>query len=265
LAALILLPFFIRACRKHGKNIKKNLWKILLISIPLAFGGIAHHIAISESSATFVAVLGSLGPIAFAVASTMVTKDKISRNAIAGLLVAILGGVIVVILPPVLGHAELFFGIVPVLLVAFYIFTDVLWQITRRKQDEARVPMSAILAIPFFVATVVSCIMAWTFEGPSAMAAVTTLPLTDWLMIIYLAVIISVVAHAWSTKVYEKLGTATTASLDYVYYIAAPVVPMLLIGESLTWEICIGAVLIIIGIILTRKHHEKRKMHRAHI
>ncbi|GHU09968.1 hypothetical protein FACS189431_8680 [Alphaproteobacteria bacterium] len=92
--------------------------------------------------------------------------------------------------------------------------------------------MAVIIAVPFFTSCIVATTITLAANGVEAYAPLATAPPHIWLMLGYLAIVISVITHIISTKVYEKLGTATTAGLDYIYYIAAPIVPMLLIGET---------------------------------
>jgi drug/metabolite transporter (DMT)-like permease len=87
---------------------------------------------------------------------------------------------------------------------------------------------------------------------------------TDWLLMIYLAIGFCVLLRPLSVKAYEKTGTSTSVAINYLGQVLAVVFPVVMIGEQLTPEMVMGAVLIVIGIILTRRHHTKMNPHRGH-
>jgi drug/metabolite transporter (DMT)-like permease len=100
--------------------------------------------------------------------------------------------------------------------------------------------------------------------GSGVLDGVDQLSLTDWLLMAYLAIGFCVLLRPLSVRAYEKTGTSTSVAVNYLGQVLAVVFPVLVIGEQLTWEMAVGAVLIIAGIILTRKHHIKHNPHRSH-
>jgi drug/metabolite transporter (DMT)-like permease len=87
---------------------------------------------------------------------------------------------------------------------------------------------------------------------------------TDWGLILYLSVGFCVILRWLSILAYEKVGTSTSVALNYLGQVGSVIFPVLVIGETVSWEMAVGAIFIIVGIILTRQHHSKYQAHRSH-
>jgi drug/metabolite transporter (DMT)-like permease len=264
LVAIVLMTIFFIVLPKHKKAIKKHAGKILLSALPFSLGGLLYTTAIAESSASFVSVLLLLTPIIFGIFSTMFTRDKVTRSSVAGMLLAILGGVIV-ILAPILTNSHIgFYGIAPLIIIGIYILLSTAYPVVVRRENESGVPLIMVLAIQYTVGAIVTAIVAISKLGVGVLAGVDQMGLTDWLLMAYLVVVFCVLLKPLSVKAYEKTGTSTAVAVSYLEQVLAVVFPVLVLSEQLTWEMAVGAALIIAGIILTRKHHIKHNPHRSH-
>jgi drug/metabolite transporter (DMT)-like permease len=261
--ALVLVPTFIRYYKKYKGIIKKHFKKIILVGFLASFGAPAFYMAVSLSSASFVAVIDLLTPILFIIISTIATKDKFSRNAIVGILLAVFGGSIILILPLIFNWSFMAVNLAAVLCMLVFIVIDASWPVALRKLNTAGVPLIMILAITFVETFIVSTILALTVEGPAIYTPLVTLPIWGWAIILFQAIGLSIAFRWLNTKAYEHLGTATTASVSYLYYALSIGLPLLLLGEELPAEILIGGVFIIIGIIFVRRHPHFH-IHGAH-
>lgn len=265
IVALALLPFVIDTIRKKRKLVKKKLPAILICSLLPAIGVPIYYAALAMSSVSFTEVIGLLGPITFAIISILITKDRISTQAIAGLLFAILGAFVVIGLPIWLGSgAVITFGILPAVLCLINVALTAFVPVYYRKMDEEGLPMTMTIGITFFFTCVVSFVMAIFDAGPAVLAEITNLTVTNWLVLIYLAIGVTVVVRIIRVKAYEHIGTAAHASINYLYCILGIIAPILVLGENLTWEMIIGGILIIIGVILTGRHPQKHKHFHKH-
>jgi drug/metabolite transporter (DMT)-like permease len=265
LVAVILMTVFFIMLRKHRKAIKKNLLKIILTAIPFSLGGPLYISAIAESSASYVSVLLLLAPIIFGIFSIIITKDKVTKSSVVGILLAVLGGMVVILLPVLLNNPIGYFGVVPLIALGIYILMHAAFPVVVRHQNESGVPIIMVLAIQYLFGAVASAIWASLTIGAALFNDIATMTATDWALMIYLSVGFCVILRQLGIKSYEETGTSTAVTVSYLGQVSAVIFPVLVIGEIVSWEMMLGAGLIMIGIVLTRKHHQKyRKHHRSH-
>jgi drug/metabolite transporter (DMT)-like permease len=257
IVSIILIAIFIIMYKKHRKVVKKNFLKILLSAIPFSVGGIIYISAIAESSASYVAILLLLTPIIFGIMSAIFTKDKISKNAVIGILFAILGGTAVILLPVLMNSSVGYFGLVPILLIGVYILLHAAFPVVLRRENETGVPIVMVMAIQYTVGTIVCIIWAATTVGGGVFTEMASMSGTDWLLMAYLSVGFCVILRQLSIKAYEKTGTSTSVAVNYFGQVLAVAFPVIMIGETISPELAVGMALIIIGIVITRKHHIK--------
>jgi drug/metabolite transporter (DMT)-like permease len=125
--------------------------------------------------------------------------------------------------------------------------------------------LPALLFISFTLCAITSNIIAVTAHGIDTYAGVAALDWKGWLLLAYLAIVASGISRVVNTKAYEHIGTITAASFGYLHYILAMALPILLLGEPLSWEILVGAGFIVVGLVLTQKHHAKHLAHHKRI
>ncbi|MCL1929943.1 DMT family transporter [Candidatus Saccharibacteria bacterium] len=265
--AIVLLPVLIKYFKQHKKVLKKKLKWILLFGALATPASPAYIAAISMTEVSFVAIMDLLTPILFVIISTLATKDKLTRNAFIGILFAMLGGSIILLLPMIFNWSGVSgFGLIPVLLIAVYMLVDAGRPVVLRKLNTGGLSLMPILAIFYCQTLIVSSVLALTVHGPESFTAVTTLPSWGWAIILFQALFFSVAVSWLNTKAYENLGTATTASINYLYYALAIALPLILLGEKLPLEVIIGGTFVIIGIIFVRRHPHKHVHHtRGHV
>jgi drug/metabolite transporter (DMT)-like permease len=265
IVAIILMAIFFVMLKKHHKVVRKNIWKLILPAIPLSVGGPLYISAIAESSASYVSVLLLLAPITFGILSMLLTKDKVTKSAVVGILFAVLGGSIVILLPVLLGHSVGWFGVVPLIVLGFYILLHASFPVVVRRENEAGVPLIMVMAIQYLFGAITSIIWASVAVGNDIFNEIASINVTDWLLMVYLSVGLCVVLRQLGIKAYEKTGTSTAVAVNYLGQVLAVIFPVLVIGETISWEMAVGAALIMIGIILTRQHHRGHnhlEMHR---
>ena len=264
IVALVTLPFTIRAIlnKKQRKLLVKKLPIIATITLVSCVSGPLHTAAIAYSSVSFIEIINLAAPIVFTIISILVTRDKLSRYAVTGLLFAVLGGLVIMVLPTLLGTTGAInsFGWMPLAMQGVVIIMASAWTVYLRRMNESGLSMAPLIGIGFTASFLVSIPLAIADGGTEVFSEISNLSINGWLMIAYLAIVITILSRIIRTKAYEKIGTASYASLDYLYYFMAIAAPIIILGEVLSWEMVIGAILIIIGIILTRKHTHKNKL-----
>jgi drug/metabolite transporter (DMT)-like permease len=106
------------------------------------------------------------------------------------------------------------------------------------------------------------------FYGTNILAVAPSINLTHLLLLAgYSGVAVALVLRLMFTASYERVGGAATGGLEYLSCMLAIVLPMVVLRESLSPEILVGAVLILSGLYFIEGHrHMHKHMHwpRAH-
>jgi uncharacterized membrane protein len=111
----------------------------------------------------------------------------------------------------------------------------------------------------------VSVGLGFIMQGADALNDVANLSWQSWLIIAYMVLAISIAARWLNTKSYEHIGTATTAAGNYFQSVLSAALPIVILHETLTWEMLVGGGLIIAGLICTRAHSTSHRAHLAHV
>jgi drug/metabolite transporter (DMT)-like permease len=193
----------------------------------------------------------------------MITHDRINRRSLVGLLSAIAGGIVVVVLPLLLGSDFGNFGWLPIAMMAVFIIIDAIFPVYLRKFNEKGVPVFTLLFFSFTIASIVSALLAVIFHGPDTFTRTLAIATPwHWALMLFLGLFVSVIHRAFSTKAYENIGTASVAVISYLYYFLAVFLPVVLLHEIVSWEMLLGVALIILGIFLTsHKQHRHFPLH----
>jgi drug/metabolite transporter (DMT)-like permease len=264
IVAIILMTIFFVMLKKHKKAVKKELLKIILIAIPLSVGGPLYITAIAESSASYVSVLLLLSPIIFGILSMILTKDKVTKSAVIGILFAALGGSIVILLPTLLNNSVGFYGMIPLIIMAAYLLMHSAFPIVLRRENESGVPLIMVMALNYLVGAIACIIWAAVTVGDAVFVDMAEMNLTDWGLMAYLSIGFCVILRQLSVLAYEKTGTSTSVAVNYLGQVLAVMFPVVVIGETISWEMAAGAALIMVGIVLTRRHYAKHNHMEVH-
>jgi drug/metabolite transporter (DMT)-like permease len=255
-AAVFAFPFILVALRERQVTPKRLLY-MMLVAIPLALDPLISQYVIEKTNASFQAILSLSTPIVFIIIPTIITKDRISRNKILGFLFAVLGSMVMVALPN-FGHSSVTnFGPVPVILMfvqAICIsFEIIIW----RKENERGTPLIVILGTFYFVWAVIAGIMAIVLGETGQIQNLTT---SNLLIVIYLGMVASIIYNAVFTDFYRHIGTTSAATMKYFKKALTIIMPVVVLGEAISWPIATGTLLIVIGVIISHKKINNRSL-----
>jgi len=255
IAAIFALPFAIVALKKRQTSIKRMLF-LMLITAPFFIEPLTWQYTVATTNASFAAILSLTVPVIFMIVSTLATRDRISRNKIIGFLFAVLGGLVMVLLPNLSNDTAMNFGAVPVILMFIHGIASSIIAIIFRKENERGTPIVAVLAPVYLVWAIIGIAVVLLSGDLDQVKNLTT---NNWLVGIYLGAIASILMNAIFTKYYERIGTTAAATMQYFKKFLTIVIPIIVLGEMISWEIALGAVFIIIGVIITSRKYKKRK------
>lgn len=253
--AVVCLPFMLRGVRA----IKTALKDTLIAAGMFTFAIITYTVAIYLSSASYTAIITLLSPILFVVISSYMFKEKVSRRSVAGVSLAMAGAMALVVLPVAMHQNTVAFYPLATLLTFLQCFAYVLGTIYMRKANEDGVSMGAVIGVTALVTVVVASLLFTTFGD------YTRIPTNGsfWLAVLYSGVIATCLARALNVLSYEHIGAVPIAALTYLETFVAILIPVFILGETLSSTMIIGGILILLGVFVVEHHNKSPAKHRT--
>lgn len=255
LIALCTVPFLLYSSRKiTAKNIRYATY----VGIYMLIAVLTFVWAIKLSQASYVAVMTLLTPIAFVILSAKLTGERIGKRAILGITIAAIGAFIIVTLPIALAQdAEFQFYPVATALILCNSISFPLAIIYSKKANQAGLPVISILSISSLIIST-SCWFGAFLVGIS-IAEVTEK--ASIIPILYSGIVVALIARGLSILSYEHIGSAVSSALTYGEILLAIIIPVIFLHETLSLEIVVGGVLILLGVYITEHHQSKHAKH----
>lgn len=250
---IVCLPFIVRDVKKI-RTASKDL---LVAATTFTFAIITYTIAIYLSQASYVAIITLVTPILFVVISSYILKEKISRRSVAGVSLAMAGAMVLIVLPIAMQQNAMVFYPLATVLALVQCVAYVFGTIYMRKANEDGVSMGAVIGTTALVTTLVSGGLY------AAIGDHTQAPnnIGFWLAVVYSGVVATCLARALNVLSYEHIGVVPIAALTYLETFVAILIPVLVLGETLSPPMVIGGVLILVGVYVVEHHKHPRSKH----
>ena len=241
-AGLIFIPFLLQ--QKYLKHFRSNLKNILVLSVintALPFSLFAY--ASLESSSNMLSILNGTTAIMAVVISTIWLKIKLNFFQIMGVFIGLFG--IVVLANP--DNVYISMKATIFCLSAAFCYA-----------------LSANYIQKFAYKTNTIVLIGWSL----VIASVLLLPITFFNLpaqfpsnnviysILWLGVISTGVAFLGYVRLIEKVGAVKTATVAYFIPVFGVIWGYVFLGETITSQILIGMILILIGIVFTNKRYD---------
>lgn len=255
IVALILMPFVVTGLNKINK---KNIKYIIYASIATPFAGTAYSYSVQQGEVSIIAVAGLVTPIVFVIYSIWLVHEKVNKGSVVGIALALLGAAALVITPMLIGGGMT--DSTPVSAILLALVDAVLYPfiiIYARKAHESGVPVLTTLGIiSLFSAIVIFPLVSMQNES---------LNYLNWSGESLMAVLYSGIAVAFLSRFliiqsYQRLGSFVTSSLTYAQSFLAVLLPIVILGESLPLDVMLWGAVIFVGVIITDKYHNIRRM-----
>ena len=241
-AGLIFIPFLLQ--QKYLKHFRSNLKNILVLSVintALPFSLFAY--ASLESSSNMLSILNGTTAIMAVVISTIWLKVRLNFFQIMGVFIGLFG--IVVLANP--DNVYISMKATIFCLSAAFCYA-----------------LSANYIQKFAYKTNTIVLIGWSL----VIASVLLLPITFFNLpsqfpsnnvifsILWLGVISTGVAFLGYVRLIEKVGAVKTATVAYFIPVFGVIWGYVFLGETITSQILIGMILILIGIVFTNKRYD---------
>jgi drug/metabolite transporter (DMT)-like permease len=260
--ALCCLPFLLRI---KTAVIKRNLPDLLLASLFMSITGVSYAASIQMGQASYSSIITLIDPILLVVFSIMLLREKMSRQIVCGVAVAMLGAAVVVVAPFLLGEESgVHVGLESIVFAIISAVTYPLMLIFMRRANVGGVSMSGLSGFTGAVAAVVMTLVALATSGFGVVDQITATPLSSWLYLVGAALVVYLFSRNLQVKAFENIGAAAESGLLYLEVILGITAPLLLLGENLTLEIIVGGLLILAGVMISERGHRQVKNRRRH-
>ena len=246
--ALLCLPFVVANLPKLNKQALKST---LIAALSIAIAVAAYTEAIKMSQASYASIISLLSPIILVVLSVRLTHERVRMRGLIGITLAALGAMVVVVMPIAFGQGSFtFYPLATFLAVLNAVFYPISTIYSRQANVVHKVSMPALLGITSMVVVVVNLVLWQTVDGARAVAWNNEL---FW-AIFYSGIVVALIARAIAVFTYERIGAARIAPLTYLESIITILIPVFVLGESLSIYMILGGVLILVGTIVVEYH-----------
>ncbi|WP_119393577.1 DMT family transporter [Salinibius halmophilus] len=241
IAGLVTLPIVMRAWRKRPLSWSEVGWFALLSLFEPCLYFVFEAQALKYTTSGQAALIIGLLPVAIAITSWVLFKERLAAKTWAGLLLAVVGVCLVTLFAqtselasnPVLGNL-LQLGAVAVAVG----YTLLLKRLVLIWNACAVVGFQSLFGAAFFL--------------PVLLISDKPMPSADsWLGIVYLGLLVSVLAYSLYGLALKYLSAAVVGAFVNLIPVLTLIMGWLLLAEALTLGQVAGVVLVLLGLILT--------------
>jgi drug/metabolite transporter (DMT)-like permease len=259
LAGFVFLPMLIKDAPKLIKS-KKAFLKLLAAGITLAAAGVAYIIAIDNAPASYVSIISLLSPIMLVIYARRLSRERMSSRAIAGIIIAAIGSMLVVVLPIAksTGGEFVFYPIATIAALTSMLAYPASVVLSKDINKKFKVHILSIVSFSSLLTAFVSLCL-WGLSRDGQAVAVSTV---DVWSLLYAGLIVLGLSRALTLRSYRYVSTPTLSSLFYLESFLAVILPVFVLNEKLSVEMIIGGCLILLGVYAIE--HHKATHHKHH-
>ena len=251
-ACMTLLPLIVRSKELNLKMLKN----LTLVGIVGVLNPIILYIALKYTQASVSPLLYAATPLLTALYLSRKKLETISKNTLLGIIIGFAGVVIIIVLPLLINNGNQQLSFKGNLLIFAAVIAFTIYGILSKKQsvEIGASPVALTFYFSFF---------GLLFSLPLAINELN-LGLIIWNRVLFSHWLSAITAGVTGTTlfylVYQqaiKSGGATAASLfTYLQPIVGIVLPIIMLGETITLPFVVGAVLAVFGVQLANKNNK---------
>ena len=257
---LLLIPFALRALRQRGVSIDMHAWKgfAALGFLGLFVSMLLYQMSILYTPASVVSVLFSCNPVLVLIFAFLFLRADIRPQHIAALVLEVIGAL--VIIDPL--HTHLNLAGVTLVLLSAALFA--LYAVLGKKQCAlysgvavtcfsclaASVEMLIFIAlthVPFLAGLLQSA----GLDEFASIPLLTGYSSENILGVIYVCVFVTAGGYAAYFMGMEATSAMQGSLVFFFKPVLAPILAMIVLGESIPWNMCLGIVLMLIASVVS--------------
>lgn len=255
IVAIITTPFLLA---NTGRFNKQNFKYSVKAGLYMTVAVITYVWAIKLSQASYVSIITLLTPIAFILLSARLTGDKITSRSVAGISLAALGALVIVVLPVAIKQSGTFiFNPLATTFALINVFVFPLAMISYKKANESGMPIVPLISISSWIICLFNAGLLLVIGGTGHHINNSAI-----FGIVYSGIVIAFIARIMNITSYEHIGAAVTGALEYLEIFLAILLPVVVLHEKLSPEMVIGGILILCGVYVVE--HHKSAHHKYH-
>ena len=252
LASAALLLFLLLARIPLSRPSPRQWLQLALLGFfGIFFYNLCFFYGLRYINASRASLIVALNPAVIGLASWLLFKERLSRAKVAGIVICI-GGASVVIVSRnpqwLAGHADAWIG-------DLLIFGCVLgWGIYSLFSKGLNQSLGPVQTVTYSI--LLGTVMLWVTSAASgqlSLGALQSLGPQQWLSLMYLGVLGSALAYIGYYDGIRQIGATRAGVFIALNPLTAVIFGALLLGEPLTWAMCLGGGLILLGIFLCNK------------
>lgn len=235
---------------------RKSLFHIWVVSLLLnVFPGIFFALAETEVTSILAGIINAVTPLMTLIAILLVNRsEQPKRSQIVGLLIGFAGVLIVLGAWNGLGDNPWWAVGILLLAVTCYGFS---FPYTRKFVIPLGITSEAIVAQQLILASF-TLLPIYLIDGISF----ETIAIGPLASMIALGVFGSGFAYLWNFKVMQIAGSAIASSVTYLTPVVAVIVGIIFLGEHITWNEPVGALVVLFGAAIAQERLKLSKQRR---
>lgn len=264
LSSLVAVIFFTLNRDKLPKPGKQHNYSLaaaigtVVIGLSILFFGFEYTSAVSGS------LLTATGPIFAVIAGHFMLKEKVTRNQIIGISLAMTGSLIIVFTTG--GGKELgLFGLAMIgnIIILCSRISDAIGISFGKKAIDAGMSPTALTHHSFLLGFLIIGILAIYFSGGiiPILRDIQAAPLEAHLGVLYMAFISGSLAYILMNKAIRIVGVGQSSIFNYLTVVWAVPLSIFWLNESISFSFIIGAGIIAVGVIIAEYHKRKKLYH----
>ena len=251
IASLFFIPPFVRAILKRHISLRLLLLLSLLGQLTFTLYYFLQYIGIEKTSAGIAAILGVvLIPLFTTLIAQLLREERFRLQLVGWLVLGFLGVTLIVFQHPftVIVHTGYFLGAV-CLIVNTFLFA--LYNNLSKRWMREISPL--VLTSGTMISGAIGLVLLSLFDPLSQWKMLGLLHLTQWLAVLFLALFCSVLSYFTYNFALSKIEASRVAVYFYFEPLVSLALGVLLLGEQLTWQTVVGA-LVISGAVVAVQH-----------
>lgn len=235
---------------------RKSLFHIWVVSLLLnVFPGIFFALAETEVTSILAGIINAVTPLMTLIAILLVNRsEQPKRSQIIGLLIGFAGVLIVLGAWNGLGDNPWWAVGILLLAVTCYGFS---FPYTRKFVIPLGISSEAIVAQQLLLASF-TLLPIYLIDGVS----LNTLTVGPVASMLALGIFGSGFAYLWNFKVMQIAGSAIASSVTYLTPVVAVIVGIIFLGENITWNEPVGALVVLVGAAIAQERLKLAKQRR---
>lgn len=251
IGGIILLPFALKDLKKRSVKLTGSDWVYMLflgiICIPVSM--LLFQIAILNANANLVAVIICSNPIFVMIYSHFLLKDRFTQLKLLVLSVSVLG-LLFAANPFNMAEGNTAFGIICAFLAAasFALYTTVGKLRIEKIGDMSMTCLTFILGCA-------AMLIPMILMGKPIIAGIDS---GNILIVLYIGIAVTGIGYFSYFTAIHSCGPANASIVFFLKPMFAPLFALMMLGESITWNIVVGIALLLTGSFINIKNARKK-------